>query len=54
VPTLRRGDIVIMDNLGSHRGKAVRELIRSTGAKLTQLLTHHPGFALDASRCLFC
>jgi transposase len=31
---LRPGDIVIMDNLGSHKGKAVRQLIRSTGAKL--------------------
>jgi transposase len=28
VPTLRPGDIVIMDNLGSHRGHAVRRAIR--------------------------
>jgi transposase len=34
VPTLRPGDIVILDNLGSHKGKAVRQLIRSAGAKL--------------------
>ena len=34
VPTLKPSDIVIMDNLGSHKGKAVRELIRSAGAKL--------------------
>ena len=34
VPTLRPCDIVIMDNLGSHKGKAVRQLIRSAGAKL--------------------
>ena len=34
LPTLRPGDIVIMDNLGSHKSKAVRQLIRSTGAKL--------------------
>ena len=33
-PTLRPGDIVILDNLGSHRGKAVRRAIRSAGAKL--------------------
>jgi transposase len=32
LPTLRPGDIVVMDNLGSHRGKVVRQLIRSTGA----------------------
>ena len=30
LPTLRHGDIVIMDNLGSHRGKIVRQLIRPT------------------------
>jgi putative transposase len=33
VPTLRPGDLVIMDNLGSHNGKAVRRAIRSAGAK---------------------
>jgi transposase len=32
VPTLREGDIVIMDNLGSHKGKPVRALIRAAGA----------------------
>jgi transposase len=42
VPTLRRGDIVVMDNLGSHKGKAVRELIRSTGAKLFFLPKYSP------------
>jgi hypothetical protein len=31
VPTLQPGDIVIMDNLGSHKGKAMRQLIRSAG-----------------------
>lgn len=34
LPTLRPGDIVVLDNLGSHRGKAVRQLIRSAVAKL--------------------
>src|SRR3981189_2218507 len=33
VPTLTAGDIVIMDNLGSHKGHAVRQLIRAAGAK---------------------
>jgi transposase len=32
VPTLRPGDIGIMDNLGSHKGKAVRRIIRAAGA----------------------
>ena len=34
LPTLRPGDIVVMDNLSSHKGTAVRQLIRSAGAKL--------------------
>jgi transposase len=42
VPTLRPGDIVIMDNLGSHKGKAVRALIRATGAKLFFLPKYSP------------
>ena len=42
VPTLKPGDIVIMDNLGSHKGKAVRELIRSAGAKLFFLPKYSP------------
>ena len=31
VPTLKPGDIVIIDNLGSHKGKAVRRSIRAAG-----------------------
>ena len=42
LPTLRPGDIVIMDNLGSHRGKVVRQLIRSVGAKLFFLPKYSP------------
>lgn len=42
LPTLRRGDIVVMDNLGSHKGKVVRQLIRSTGAKLFFLPKYSP------------
>jgi transposase len=35
VPALREGDIVIMDNLASHKkSKAVRALIRAAGTKL--------------------
>jgi len=34
LPTLRPGDIVVMDNFGSHKSKVVRQLIRSAGAKL--------------------
>jgi transposase len=42
VPALSQGDIVIMDNLGSHKGQAVRRAIRSTGAKLFFLPAYSP------------
>ena len=42
VPTLRSGDIVVMDNLGSHKGKAVRRAIRNAGAKLIFLPKYSP------------
>jgi transposase len=34
VPTLSPGDVVVIDNLGSHKSQAVRRLIRVAGAKL--------------------
>ncbi len=34
VPTLRPDDLVVMDNLGSHKGVAIRHAIRSAGARL--------------------
>ena len=42
VPTLSPGDIVIIDNLGSHKGKAVRRAIRAAGAKLFFLPPYSP------------
>ena len=42
VPTLRPGDIVIMDNLGSHKSKAVRSAIREVGARLLFLPKYSP------------
>ena len=42
VPTLNRGDVVIMDNLGSHKGKAIRQAIRAAGAKLFFLPKYSP------------
>jgi transposase len=42
VPVLSRGDIVIMDNLGSHKGQAVRRAIRNRGAKLFFLPAYSP------------
>ena len=42
VPTLQPGDIVVFDNLGSHKGKAVRRSIRAAGAKLFFLPPYSP------------
>jgi transposase len=42
LPTLKPGDIVVMDNLGSHRGKLIRRAIRSVGARLIFLPKYSP------------
>lgn len=42
VPSLRRGDIVIMDNLNIHKMKRVRELIGEAGATVIYLPTYSP------------
>ncbi len=41
-PALKPGDIVVIDNLGSHKGKAVRRAIRAAGAKLFFLPPYSP------------
>jgi len=42
VPTLKPGDIVVMDNLGSHKSAAVRQMIRAAGARLRYLPPYSP------------
>ncbi|HTV33801.1 MAG TPA: IS630 family transposase [Methylocella sp.] len=42
VPTLKAGDVVILDNLGSHKSKAVRKAIRHVGARLVFLPKYSP------------
>ena len=42
VPTLRPGDIVVLDNLGSHKGQAVRQAIRTAGAHRLFLPPYSP------------
>ena len=42
IPTLSPGDVVILDNLGSHKGKAVRRAIREVGAHLLFLPPYSP------------
>jgi transposase len=42
VPELRRGDVVVMDNLSSHKHARVRELIEAAGARLLFLPPYSP------------
>ena len=42
VPTLNQGDVVVLDNLGSHRSRLVRRAIRSAGARLLFLPKYSP------------
>ena len=42
VPTLSPGDIVVLDNLGSHKGRAVRNAIEAAGAELRFLPPYSP------------
>jgi transposase len=42
VPTLAPGDVVVMDNLGSHKSQAVRRAIRQAGAHLLFLPPYSP------------
>jgi len=42
VPTLRPGDLVVMDNLGSHKADAIRHAIKAAGARLIFLPPYSP------------
>lgn len=41
-PVLRRGDIVVLDNLSSHKASVIRKAIRAVGAKLFYLPPYSP------------
>ena len=41
-PTLSPGDVVVLDNLGSHKGKAARAAVRARGAHLLFLPPYSP------------
>jgi transposase len=43
-PTLRQGDIVVMDNLSAHKARKVRELVEASGARLMYLPPYSPDF----------
>lgn len=44
VPELRSGDVVVMDNLSSHKGPKVRQMIEAAGAELRYLPPYSPDF----------
>ena len=44
VPTLRPGNVVVMDNLSSHKGPKVRAMIEAAGAILLYLPPYSPDF----------
>ncbi len=44
VPELRPGDVVVMDNLGSHKGAGIRTAIEAAGASLLYLPPYSPDF----------
>jgi transposase len=44
VPELKPGDIVVMDNLSSHKGAAVHAMIEAAGASLHYLPSYSPDF----------
>jgi transposase len=43
-PTLEEGQVVVMDNLSSHKGERVRELIEGRGCELIYLPPYSPDF----------
>jgi transposase len=46
VPELRKGDIVAMDNLSSHKGSRTRQMIEAADASLLHLPPYSPDFNL--------
>jgi transposase len=44
VPELAPGDVVVMDNLGSHKAPAIRAAIEAAGARLLYLPPYSPDF----------
>lgn len=43
-PSLRKGQVVIMDNLSAHKGERVKELIEGRGCELLYLPAYSPDF----------
>jgi transposase len=43
-PTLRKGQVVVMDNLSAHKGERIRQLIEERGCFLIYLPSYSPDF----------
>jgi transposase len=43
-PTLKEGDIVVMDNLSSHKRESLKEIVEKRGAKIEYLPAYSPDF----------
>jgi transposase len=57
LPTLRHGQVMVMDNLSAHKGEWVRELLESAGCELLYLPPYSPDFspieeAFSKDKCL--
>ncbi len=50
LPTLRRGDVVVMDNLGAHLATGVRKLVERAGAEIVYM----PPYSPDLNRIELC
>ena len=44
-PSLRAGQVVILDNLGAHKGERVRQLVEARGCELVFLPPYSPDFS---------
>jgi transposase len=45
LPSLRHGQVVVMDNLSAHKGERIRELLESVGCELLYLPPYSPDFS---------
>ena len=44
-PRLRRGDVVVLDNLGAHRASRIEEVAKGRGAQVLWLAPYSPDFS---------
>ncbi len=44
-PTLKAGDVIVLDNLGAHRASRIEEISRESGARVVWLPPYSPDFS---------